>query len=209
VEIPLKNGTMYNFECPLAPFVGGRSGVAEVMEDLNVAAVLKKCGTAGDWTTDSCGACWESLAQDGVKVVQKLVSNLDETTLSKFSNAGPLMDLIPEVDFAQGCPWLAACEQNLGYALGEEGMGDDMMKFMDNCGGDAPGIDYPGLIKELSPLMKVLGVENFDEYVSGAPGMAPAAAEKPSLEEKPSVPSSGLMATAGAAVVVAAMALAL
>ena len=175
-----------------------------------MAAVLKKCKMDAEWTTDSCDACWESVAQDGVKIVQKLVSNLDETTLSKFSNyGGPLMDLIPEVDFAQGCPWLEACEQNLGYALGEEGVGDDMIKFMDNCGGEAPGIDYPGLFKELSPLHKVLGVENFDEFLSGAPGMAPAAAEKPSLEEKPSVPSSGLMATAGLAVVVAAMALAL
>lgn len=200
---------MYNFKCPLAPFVGGRSGAAEVIEDLNVAALLKKCGMDPEWTTDSCGACWESLAQDGVKIVQKLVSNLDETTLSKFSKDGPLPDLIPEVDFAQGCPWLEACEQNLGYALGGEGMGDDMVKFMDNCGGEAPGIDYPGLIKELSPLMKVLGVENFGENVSGAPGMAPAAAEKPSLEEKPSVPSSGLMASGLMAVVFAAMALAL
>jgi len=144
VEIPLKNGTIYNFKCPLAPFVGGRSGAAEVIEDLNVAAMLKKCGMDPEWTTDSCGACWESLAQDGVKRVQKIVSNLDETTLSKFIKNGPSLDLILEVDFAQGCPWLEACEQNLGYALGEEGMVDDIVKFMDNCGGEAPGIDYPG-----------------------------------------------------------------
>jgi len=51
--------------------------------------------------------------------------------------------------------------------------------------------------------MKVLGVD-FDEYASGAPGMAPAVAEEPS------VPSSGLMASWPAGlVVVAAMALAL
>ncbi len=205
VEIALKNGTMYNFMCPLTKYLEG-SSTADVIGDLNLATALKACGApakAGDWTTDSCGACWESLAQEGVKVVQSLLSDLDETTMASLGKASPYVELIPEVDFAQGCPWKEACEQNLGFVLGEEGLGDDMVKFLDNCGGEAPGIDFPGLVEELKPLMKAFGVENFPNGLAGAPAMAPAAEEKPSMEEKPSVPSSGLMATAGLALGVA------
>ena len=189
--------------------------------------VLSSCAPGADgWTNESCDVCWTNLIGAASDVVKNILSDkkLSGAIDTMIQNSMKDVELIPEVNFSKGCPWKEACEQGLDYTLGKgaaEGITEQVVTFLDNCAGEDLGIDFPGLLDEITPLMESLGVKMFANATaalapSGASESSGSTSEPASMSpgsDTPSKPTtaagsySGLVASLGVTSVMATLAL--
>jgi hypothetical protein len=185
INLPLKNGTMYNFTCPmLFEDVGfDFAGLLRSAED----KLEKACSKKDFSVTANCDKCLSTLIKEASNVVKPLVED-PEILQSLVPLIAEDVALVPLVDFSNGCPWQKACQNALGGLALDNGrleeLGEEMMTFMDECSGELPGVDYPDAFAQIAPILKQMGFD-VDMGSTTANADAPAPSDGPSVDTPP------------------------